>query len=108
MEALATEFYKNLYTSEGVQNMDQVLSTVPTKVTPAMNDRSRARAVARSRRLLQCVGARVVALRLATATTIRGGRGMTVFLFTAMVLQVVVGRLLLQLPTLDCPNSPQM
>lgn len=69
---------------------------------------SRARAVARSRRLLQCVGARVVALRLATATTIRGGRGMTVFLFTAMVLQVVVGRLLLQLPTLDCPNSPQM
>ena len=31
-------FYKDLYTSEGVQNMEQVLETVPTKVTLAMND----------------------------------------------------------------------
>ena len=38
MEALTTDFYTNLYTSEGVQNMEQVLDTVPTKVTPAMND----------------------------------------------------------------------
>lgn len=38
MEELTTDFYKNLYTSEGVQDMDRVLNTVPTKVTPAMND----------------------------------------------------------------------
>jgi hypothetical protein len=31
-------FYKNLYRSEGTQNMEEVLGTVPIKVTPAMND----------------------------------------------------------------------
>lgn len=38
MEMMATAFYKNLYTSEGVQDMNRVLDTVPCKVTPAMND----------------------------------------------------------------------
>ena len=37
MEALTTDFYRELYTSGGVQDMDQVLDTVPTKVTPEMN-----------------------------------------------------------------------
>ncbi|XP_073357859.1 uncharacterized protein [Aegilops tauschii subsp. strangulata] len=38
MEALATSFYEDLYTSEGVSNMNEVLDTVPCKVTQAMND----------------------------------------------------------------------
>lgn len=38
MEALTTNFDKHLYTSEGVQNMDQVLQTVPVKVTQPMNN----------------------------------------------------------------------
>ena len=37
MEAMTTKFYKTLYTSEGVQDMDQVLDTVPRKVTDEMN-----------------------------------------------------------------------
>lgn len=38
MEAMATEFYGNLFTSEGVLEMEDVLDTVPaSKVTPAMN-----------------------------------------------------------------------
>jgi hypothetical protein len=37
METMAADFYKQLYTSEGVQGMDQVLQHVPRKVTPAMN-----------------------------------------------------------------------
>lgn len=32
MEDFATDFYKNLYTSEEVHDMDRVLDTVPTKV----------------------------------------------------------------------------
>ena len=38
MQQLALEFYKNLYTSEGVQGVADVLEHVPVKVTPAMND----------------------------------------------------------------------
>ena len=38
LEEMTTEFYKNLYTSERVQNMEQVIDTVPVKVTPEMND----------------------------------------------------------------------
>ena len=38
MEGLATNFYNNLYTSEGVTNIDQVLQTVPVKVTQAVNN----------------------------------------------------------------------
>ena len=38
MKELTTKFYKNLYTSEGVQDMDRVLDSVPTKVKLAMND----------------------------------------------------------------------
>jgi hypothetical protein len=34
---MATQFYKNLYTSEGVQDMDEVLRIVPSKVTLEMN-----------------------------------------------------------------------
>lgn len=37
MEAMTTVFYKKLYTSEGVQDMDQVLEMVPRKVTDEMN-----------------------------------------------------------------------
>lgn len=38
MEQMAITFYQQLYTSEGVHNMDQVLDTVPNKVTQEMND----------------------------------------------------------------------
>lgn len=38
MGALASAFYKDLYTSEGTEDMERVLSTVPTKVTTAMNE----------------------------------------------------------------------
>ena len=38
MENMATSFYQELYTSEGVHNMEHVIDTVPTKVTQAMND----------------------------------------------------------------------
>lgn len=38
MENMTTTFYQQLYTSEGVHDMEQVLDTVPTKVTPAMNE----------------------------------------------------------------------
>ena len=38
MGAMASEFYKTLYSSEGTTEMDQVLNTVPVKVTPAMNE----------------------------------------------------------------------
>ena len=37
MQNMVDDFYKNLYTSEGVQGMDHVLNHVPRKVTPAMN-----------------------------------------------------------------------
>jgi hypothetical protein len=37
MQSLASDFYKDLYTSDGVTNMDQVLDHVPRKVTPAVN-----------------------------------------------------------------------
>ena len=35
---MTMSFYKNLYSSEGVSDMELVLDTVPTKITPAMND----------------------------------------------------------------------
>ena len=38
MSKLATMFYKNLYSSEGVSDMEVVLDTGPTRVTPEMND----------------------------------------------------------------------
>ena len=38
MEAMTNSFYKELYTSEGVENMHQVLDTVPCKVTSEMNE----------------------------------------------------------------------
>ncbi|XP_020153536.1 uncharacterized protein [Aegilops tauschii subsp. strangulata] len=38
MEQMANDFYQQLYTSEGVHNMEQVLETVPTKVTQEMNE----------------------------------------------------------------------
>jgi hypothetical protein len=38
MGTMTTRFYKDLYRAEGTSNMEAVLSTVPTKVTPAMND----------------------------------------------------------------------
>ena len=37
MASMASDFYENLYRSEGVQNMDQVINTVPRKVTAEMN-----------------------------------------------------------------------
>lgn len=38
MGNLATNFYKSLYSSEGTENMDAVLGTVPVKVSAEMND----------------------------------------------------------------------
>ena len=38
MGALASAFYKDLYTSEGTEDMESVLSTVPVKITAAMNE----------------------------------------------------------------------
>ena len=38
MGDLISSFYKELYTSEGTEDMASVLNTVPTKVTPDMND----------------------------------------------------------------------
>ncbi|XP_020173489.1 uncharacterized protein [Aegilops tauschii subsp. strangulata] len=38
MENMTNNFYRDLYTSEGVQGMELVLDTVPTKVTAAMNE----------------------------------------------------------------------
>jgi hypothetical protein len=38
MMAMTLEFYKNLYTSEGVHDMHKVLDHVPRKVTTEMND----------------------------------------------------------------------
>jgi hypothetical protein len=38
MGRLATTFYKDLYRSEGAHDMDQVLNSVPVKVTTAMNE----------------------------------------------------------------------
>jgi hypothetical protein len=38
MKNMTTAFYKNLYTSEETIGMEGVLDTVPTKVTPRMND----------------------------------------------------------------------
>jgi hypothetical protein len=35
---MTTRFYKDLYRSEGTQNMEAVLGTVPIKVTREMND----------------------------------------------------------------------
>ena len=37
MKQLVTDFYKTLYTTEGVQGVDDVLQHVPRKVTPEMN-----------------------------------------------------------------------
>jgi hypothetical protein len=38
MATLMMAFYRNLYTSEGTEDMDQLLNTVPVKVTIDMND----------------------------------------------------------------------
>ena len=38
LRSMVSDFYKSLYTSEGVNKMDQVLSKVPAKVTQQMND----------------------------------------------------------------------
>ena len=38
MKAMTTSFYKTLYTSEGVHDMDRVLDTVPIKGTQSMNE----------------------------------------------------------------------
>ena len=35
---MVTGFYRNLYTTEGVTDMDRVLQHVPRKVTPHMNE----------------------------------------------------------------------
>jgi hypothetical protein len=35
---MASEFYKELYTSEGVHGMEEVLQTVPVKVDSVMNN----------------------------------------------------------------------
>ena len=37
LKSMAVEFYKNLYTLEGVNNIDQVLMLVPRKVSDEMN-----------------------------------------------------------------------
>jgi hypothetical protein len=37
MAQITTEFYKVLYTSESVENMEAVLGTVPVRVTSEMN-----------------------------------------------------------------------
>jgi len=39
MRAVTMDFYENLFRSEGVHNMDAVLDTVPSKVTPDMNNK---------------------------------------------------------------------
>ena len=38
MASLATSFYKTLYASEGIENMEAILSTVPVKVSSNMNN----------------------------------------------------------------------
>ena len=38
MGDIISSFYKELYTSEGTEDMANMLNTVPTKVTPDMND----------------------------------------------------------------------
>jgi len=38
MGSLATNFYKSLFSLEGVSDMERVLQNVPIKVTPEMND----------------------------------------------------------------------
>ncbi|CAD6237595.1 unnamed protein product [Miscanthus lutarioriparius] len=38
MASMTTEFYRSLYTAEGTADTDQLLDTVPTKVTGEMND----------------------------------------------------------------------
>ena len=38
LKEMVTDFYKSLYTTEGVTNMELVLQHVPTKVTHQMND----------------------------------------------------------------------
>lgn len=37
LKRMVNGFYKNLYTSEGTADMEQVLSKVPVEVTPQMN-----------------------------------------------------------------------
>ena len=38
LRTLVTDFYKSLYTSAGVTNLDQVLQHVPVRVTQSMNE----------------------------------------------------------------------
>ena len=37
LKAMVQEFYENLYTTEGVQDIEEVTNHVPSKVTPEMN-----------------------------------------------------------------------
>jgi hypothetical protein len=39
LKSIVSQFYENLYTSEGTEDMDRVLSTVPLKVTTEMNSK---------------------------------------------------------------------
>jgi hypothetical protein len=39
MGELAINFYKTLYSSEGTEHMKEILSTVPVKVIPTMNEK---------------------------------------------------------------------
>lgn len=38
LKVMVNDFYKNLYTTEGVSNMEAVLNCIPRKVTPEMNE----------------------------------------------------------------------
>lgn len=38
LRTMVTDFYKSLYTTEGVSSMDEVLQHVPNKVTQNMNE----------------------------------------------------------------------
>jgi hypothetical protein len=39
LKSIVYQFYENLYTSEGTEDMDRVLSTVPMKVTAELNSK---------------------------------------------------------------------
>lgn len=38
LEGMRTQFYEQLYTAEGTQNMHQVIDTIPRKITPDMRE----------------------------------------------------------------------
>ena len=39
LKSIVSQFYENLYTSQGTEDMDRVLSRVPLKVTAEMNSK---------------------------------------------------------------------